>query len=370
LPSIVFAGALATLTLLCAGSASAGAGGGELGLGNDPLFVAFCKFLGMTSCPEVPTGTQAVLELAGLQTATPNYVRSPIIYGICSVSGNSFPNLFPSPTDTNLQSCSTIELDAVNAPVSSRVALSDLTKLTPLAFTTNKLGQAVPTQPGDPSANSFLYAVLTEVNGKPNALNLVYDNPLQTNFAAGQIVAKISLPLQVLSLTDGGERLVCCGVQGSHASVTVLQISSSVNGGLTAIVTGDFRGDGTQQSHRATELGLKFPLDAPAVLASTPNSRKPHAIFQVSVPLLVTGPTNAANCGIAITNKTPDPADCGNDPAYFGVTPGGATNGSAVGRLPASIRSPGSPPDSPTTFSDSRHGLSGSPSASPHPLRR
>jgi len=51
----------------------------------------------------------------------------------------------------------------------------------------------------------------------------------------------------------------------------------------------------------------------------------------VSVPLLVTGPSNTARCGKAISTPTSDPADCGNDPAYFGVTPGGATNGSAIG---------------------------------------
>ena len=114
----------------------------------------------------------------------------------------------------------------------------------------------MPTQSGDPSANSFLYAVMTEVNGEPNALNLVYDNPLQTHFAVGQVVAKISLPLQVLSLTDGSERLVCCGVQESPASVAVLQISSSADGRLIAVVTGDFKGHGKQQSHSAAELGM------------------------------------------------------------------------------------------------------------------
>ena len=321
-PSIVFAGVLTTLSLLYAGSASAGAGAGEQGV---LLLKEICQFLGMSSCPQVPTATQAVLELAGLQTAAPDYVRGPFNLRICGVAGNSAAK--PVPT----QPCSILALNAVNAPVSIPVAVSDLARLAALAFTTNKLGQTVPTEPSDPSANSFLYAVTTEVNGEPNALTLVYDNPRETSFAAGQLVAKISLPLQVLSLTDGVERLVCCGVRGSPASVATLQINASANGGLTAVVTGDFIGDGTQQSHSAAELGLQFPLGSPAVLASTPNSRKPHAIFQVSVPLLVTGPSNTARCGKAISTPTSDPADCGNDPAYFGVTPGGATNGSAIG---------------------------------------
>jgi hypothetical protein len=321
LSSIGFA-AVAALPLLYAGTASAGAGGGAQGT---LLLQEICQLLGMSLCPQVPTITQGVLELAGLQTASPDYVRGPFNLRICSVAGNS--DAKPVPT----QPCSILALNAVNAPVSSPVAVSDLAGLATLAFTTNKLGQAVPTEPSDPSANSFLYAVTTEVSGEPDALTLVYDNPLQTSFAVGQIVAKISLPLQVLSFTDGGERLVCCGVQGSPASVATLQINASANGGLTAVVTGDFVGNGTQQSHSAAELGLQFPLGSPAVLASTPNSREPHAIFQVSVPLLITGPNNTAKCGKAISTQTSDPADCGNDPAYFGVTPGVATNGSAIG---------------------------------------
>jgi hypothetical protein len=321
-PSIVFAGALAALTLLCAGSARAGAGGAGAGVA---LLTEICQFLGMSSCPQVPTATQAVLELAGLQTAAPDYVRGPFNLRICSVAGNSAAKPFPT------QPCSTLALNAVNAPVSSPVAVSDLAQLTALAFTTNELGQAVPTEPGDPAATSFLYAVTTEVNGDPNALSLVFDNPLQTSFAKGRVVANISLPLQVLSPTDGSERLVCCGVKKSPASVATLQISASANGSLSAVVTGDFIGDGTQQSHSATELGLQFPLGSPAIFASTKNSSTPHAIFQVSAPLLLTGPSNTANCEQAISTRTPDPADCGNDPAYFGVTPGGATNGNAIG---------------------------------------
>jgi hypothetical protein len=338
------AGALATLTLFCAGSASAGAGGVA---GGGVLRIALekiCLFLGMSSCPQVPTITQGVLELAALQTAAPDYVRGPIHLGICSVAGNSAPYPWPNGPIIDLQPCSTIALNAVNASVSSRVAVSDLARLTPLAFTTNQLGQAVPTEPNNPSASSFLYVVTTGVEGERNTLSLVYDNPLQTSFEAGQVVAKISLPLQVLSFADGSESLVCCGVRGSLASVAVLQISSSDDGRLSAVVTGDFIGDGTQQSHSAAELGLRFPLGSPAVLASTPNSHERHAIFEVSVPLLVTGPSNTAKCGDAISSQTPDPADCGNDPAYFGSPWEGRRMAALSGHPPASLRSPGSPP--------------------------
>jgi hypothetical protein len=321
--STVLAGALAILTLGCAGSASAGAGGGESGIA---LLSEFCQFLGMSACPQVPTLTQSVLELAALQTAAPDYIRGPFNLGICSIAGNPLPD-----NPITFQPCGKLVLSAVNAPVSSPVAVSDLSKLTALAFTTNKLGQAVPTQPGDPSATSFLYAVTTEVNGEPNVLNLVYDNPRQTGFAAGQVVAKISLPLQALSFADSSERLICCGVQGYPASIATLQISNSVGGTLSAVVTGDFIGNGTQQSRSAPELGLQFPLGSPAVFVSTPNWGSPHAVFEIGVPLLVTGPNNTAKCGKAIIAQTPDPANCGNDPAYFGVTPAGATNASDIG---------------------------------------
>jgi len=340
-PSIVFAGVLTTLSLLYAGSASAGAGAGEQGV---LLLKEICQFLGMSSCPQVPTATQAVLELAGLQTAAPDYVRGPFNLRICSVAGNS--DAKPVPT----QPCSILALNAVNAPVSSPVAVSDLAGLATLAFTTNKLGQAVPTEPSDPSANSFLYAVTTEVNGEPNALTLVYDNPLETSFAAGQLVAKISLPLQVLSLTDGVERLVCCGVRGSPASVATLQINASANGGLTAVVTGDFIGDGTQQSHSAAELGLQFPGLPTAfssdVLGFVPTFLgQPIGIAPSAAP--AGGPPQCVGtsctptytypfCSSFLVNGVLEPATA----AFYSIATNGATNVSAPRTPPAGVTCP------------------------------
>src|SRR5262249_994834 len=65
------------------------------------------------------------------------------------------------------------------------------------------------------------------------------------------------------------------------------------------------------------------------------------------------GPSNTAKCGDAISSQTPDPADCGNDPAYFGVTLGGATNGSAIGSSTGFTQITGQP----TRFSEDALGF-------------
>ena len=308
----------AALWLAVAGPAWAGAGGEDGGV-IQPSLNFVCGLLGMTSCPQLPTATQVVLELAGLETSAPDYVRGPLRLQLCSVAGNDG------------QPCDKFAINALNKTVPSPVGVADLANLTPLAFTLNKQGRAVPTQSGDPSAVSFLYAVTTGDNGQPKTLDLFYDYPPLTSstFAAGQIVADISLPLQVLSTTNGSNRLAC-GAQGCPNSVATLQISAQCNGGpgcLIANIIGDFSAPGKPETRSASALGIQWAV----AFAASPNSKQAHAIFEVIAPLLVTGPTSPAQCGKAIAAGIPDPADCGNDPAYFGVTPAGATNGSAVG---------------------------------------
>jgi hypothetical protein len=179
------------------------------------------------------------------------------------------------------------------------------------------------------------------VSGQLDTLQLFYNYPsLTSSSASGTVVAKISLPLQVLSKTNGSERLLC-GTKGCPASVATLQISACTNGspgcvnGLAANVLGDFSSKISMLS--ADALGLQWQL--------VPGT----SIFEVQVPLLVTGPTNITKCGKAISAGTPDPADCGNDPAYFGVTPALATNGNATGSPTGINQANGLP----TTFSTS-----------------
>jgi hypothetical protein len=325
--------AMIAISLWLCGAGPAWAGGGGEDAGSVQAVVnEFCQFLGMTSCPQLPTVTQAVLEIAGLQNTSPDYARGPLILGICSVAGNSFLAPGAQPTSTP---CDNVALNAVNRATPATIGVADLANLTPLAFTLNKQGHAVPTQLSDPSAVAFFYAVATQASGQPDTLALFYDYPPLTSasFAKNQVVAKISLPLQVLSATNGSERVVC-GLNGCPASLATLSISATCSGGtacLGASVIGDFSVPGTLNSPSpgAAQLGLQWSVS----FGPSPNSKLTHAIFQVNVPLLVTGPSNSAQCGKAISAGTLDSSDCGNDPAYFGVTPAGATNGSAVGSV-------------------------------------
>jgi hypothetical protein len=174
--------------------------------------------------------------------------------------------------------------------------------LTPLAFTTVK-GQAVPVPFGTKGADSFFYAVATP-DGEPNTLTVVFDYPTLTSssFTKGQVVANVSLPLQVLN-NDGSERPIC-GAAGCPASLATLQITACSSGpgcvnGFAANVTGDFSTPGTIITMSASQLNIGFSVSS----APSPNSSRSHFILELQVLLLVT---------------------LRNDPAYFGLTPSGA----------------------------------------------
>src|SRR5207302_11090269 len=98
----------------------------------------------------------------------------------------------------------------------------NLSGLSSLAFMgpTSGPGQAVPVTSG---GNSFFYAVASGANEQPDTLDLIYDYPALTNstFTKGQLVAAISLPLQVLN-ANGSERSICGPqAQGSKSSCAV-----------------------------------------------------------------------------------------------------------------------------------------------------
>jgi hypothetical protein len=290
-------------------------GGGEDGGAVQPILNSFCALVGVTSCPQLPTVTQVALEISALSNSAPDFVRSQF-FGLCTVAGNF--GFLP---------CNAFAVSAANGPVLSddpppRPASISLSSLSSLAFTSGQ-GAPVPVPQGTAGANSFFYAVATGSAGQPNTLDLFFDYLPQANshFATGT-VAKISLPLQVLSGADGSERLVC-GAQGCPASLATLELHAlcaHAPNCLTGSITGDF-GSGQQQSRNAAELGIKFAVS----FGPSPNGVPPHALYTVQVPILITGPTNPAACATAMNNGTPDPTDCGNDPAYFGVVPAGAT---------------------------------------------
>lgn len=311
-----FAGVVTTVWWCGMGSAWAGGGGSDLGI--QPILNTICTDVGMTSCPEVPTLTQAILQMSGLANVAPDYVRGPQgpiaaqgFSGLCSVS---------PPPGGILNVCSQANaINAVNPPAASPIAVSDLPSLTPLAFTTGK-GLAVPVPLGTSGANSFLYAVATpDQNGEITTLTLFFDYPVQTNSSIQKSAfAKVSLPLQVLN-SDGTERLIC-GATGCPASLTslaTLQISGCSSGagcvnGLLANVVGDFSSQGTIITISASQLNIGVSVS----FAPSPNSDRSHFLLGVQVPLLVTH---------------------GNDPAYFGVVPSGVVPVNALSGLPTAF---------------------------------
>ncbi len=243
-----FIGAFAALWL-SAGPAWAGHGGGDVASVQSALDAA-CTALDMTTCPQLPTFTQLVLEIAGLENAPPEAAR--------------FENAI-SPT---------VAVNAVNPPAGSPF---DLSKVTPLAFISPSTsgGVAMVTQPADPNANSFFYAA---TNGTPSlppvTLFLVYDYPPLTtsNFAKGQLVADISIPLVVLN-SNGTE---------TEAPITIQILGATGCGKIVPCVSATAVGSfGTVD---AAKLGLTVTL----TFRSSANSAAPHAIFGVQAPLLVT----------------------------------------------------------------------------------
>jgi hypothetical protein len=162
---------------------------------------------------------------------------------------------------------------------------SVLSSLRPLAFISTGTGNgpAKPTQPYDPSANTFLYAVggLSAANaGSPGADTLVlfFDDPGRTSaiFKPGQVVATMSLPLTVLNKDAATERFVPAVLQFKTSTNSTAPCSAST-------VTGNFSGSSTQSIIPST-IGINCAV----VFAASPVSSQRHAIFEVTVPILIT----------------------------------------------------------------------------------
>ena len=113
--------AIAVIWMYGAGAAWAGDGGESLtGLNN--IISGLCSFLNITTpCPQLPTITQAILEIAGLETSPPEMVRAlnsvaPGTYVDADNAGAVPPITFPFTSTT------------------SPTLSSQLATLTPLAF--------------------------------------------------------------------------------------------------------------------------------------------------------------------------------------------------------------------------------------------
>lgn len=279
--------AVAALWLCIGQSAKAGDGGEDLG-SLQSYINAVCSFWRMSSCPQIPTISQAVLQVAAFVDIAPEAVRASTAFAIpvgayVDAGNPSRPpgvGCSPSPCTDPLNPITGLPVDA-----------GVLASLRPLAF---RNGAA--TQLYDSLANAFLYAVggtTTGGSSQPDTLVLFYDDPSRTNpFAAGQVAAKISLPLTVLN-KDGSERAVAAVLQYQAPSAGTAPCSASS-------ITGNFSGNGTQTINPA-----KIGVNCGAVFGASPVQPLSHAIFEVTVPMLIT-PGN-------------DPAITAGSPIGFGA---------------------------------------------------
>jgi hypothetical protein len=311
------AGAVAALWLCGAGAAWAG-DGGDLASLNALLSTpntGLCAILQMKTCPHLPTVTQGILEVAALTNAPPEIVgaQNSITPGSNVTAGN--PAAVPPPDHGGvpfpLNSTTVPKLFGVTILSGEPPVPGMLDTLTPIAFASQKSVTAVATQLYDSKADTFLYAVGVSSQGavgvggltNPDTVDFIYDDLFRVApaFTKGQIVAKFSFPLTVLN-NDGTE---------NTAVMTTLKITSCANGlagCFTANATGDFLNTGSPQTVDAGQLGIQFAL----VFSASPTSTQKHAIFEVAVPLLVTGAC-VGNPQLCVTGQPP----ANTDPPYF-----------------------------------------------------
>src|SRR5947207_14093483 len=167
--------AVAALWLCIGQSVKAGDGGEDLG-SLQSYIKAVCSFWGMSTCPQIPTISQAVLQVAAFVDIAPEAVRSSTAFAIpvgpyVDAGNPSRPpgvGCSPSPCTDPLNPITGLPVDA-----------GVLASLRPLAF---RNGAA--THLYDSSANAFLYAVggtTTGGSSQPDTLVLFYDDPSRTN---------------------------------------------------------------------------------------------------------------------------------------------------------------------------------------------
>jgi hypothetical protein len=302
------AAAVTALWMYGAGSASAG-GGGEDAAGLNSALQALCATLGsslLPTCPQLPPITQGVLEIAAINNAPPERVRAfnNIGQGLHVDAGN--PGRPPA-MDPQISTFPVV--DTGQSKTLSKLLLSSPA----LAFISAKqqsLPTATATQLYDPDADTFLYGVTSgflSQGVQPDTLFLFYDDTSRTNknFVPGQVIAKVSLQLVVLA-SNFTETLVPTTLQiivpkpklPMPASGAAVDCSAST-------VSGNFSGNGTQ-TFGASQIGL----DCAVVFAASPFSSRPHAIFEIEVPLVVTNATDP----LYFAFQNPNSLNLGNSP--------------------------------------------------------
>jgi hypothetical protein len=328
------AGVVAGLWLSAAGLAWAGDGGSDLGTLNNALADLCSLFEGtyginLPSCPQAPTITQAVLQVAAW-----NLVPTEMI---------SATNSIPLGDRVNAGSPSIPPVGPIPPPVTTfpvqGTALSNLlTNLTPLAFISSSPGPAKATQLYSTDADIFFYAVASlshssTQSAQPDTLYLFYDDTARTNanLMQGQIVANISLPLVVLSSDGTTERQVPTRLQFRVPAAGGPPCSAStVVGNFSGAPTAAATATGTQ-----TLMASQIGLNCAVVFAPSPLSTKSHAIFEVQVPLVVTMTTDPLFFSNPISNVSFSFKS--DDPGFPPQTPILGANGKSIGIGPAAV---------------------------------
>jgi hypothetical protein len=326
------AGAVTAIWLCGAGAAWAGGGGGEdLGTLNTYLQSTLCPFAPSIPCPQLPTVTQAVLQTAAWLVAPTETIRATnaIANGSRVDAGNpSFPPVGPTPP--------AITAFPVTAPVLSNL----LPNLTPLAFVSSSKSPAAATQLYNDAANTFFYAVASGSGTQPDTLYLFYDDPrhIINIFLPGQVIAKISLPLVVL--TGYGTPTPTETLAPTTLQIVVPSKPPAPGSGVAVNCSASsVSGTGIPQT-----VLSPTGVNCAVVVAPSPLSPIPHAIFEVRVPLVLTDATDPlyfapiANIGSPFkSDETGFPLSNGTS---IGIGPTAVPLCSTTGTCPPSSPSP------------------------------
>jgi hypothetical protein len=233
-------------------AAPAWAGGGS---GTSEAYQAIlnttCSTFGITSCPQLPTINQVVVEIAAIEGITPAEVRA---------------NQLSIPPGT-----------AFDAGTLVSTSGSGLFLTNPLAFIASPGQQPIPTNPSNPAANSFLSATTVPSNGSPTTLDLTFDFQPRTNsiFTANQNVGDITLPIIVADSSQNPVRDV---------TATLQILGTGIGSGVTTDIVGDFLGTGTPQTDPLADLGMTSSL----------NFTHGYLEFDLGIPLLITSDVEPA----------------------------------------------------------------------------
>jgi hypothetical protein len=273
-----------------------------------------------------------VLEIAGLESAPPEMVRANpaanVPLGIAVDAGN--PSRPPG-------------LNAITAfPIDPSV-LATLNSIAFISAREDKKAGPIATRLDDPEADSFLYAMSASiVKGatQPDTLFLFYDTPRRTsrNFRKGQIAAKVSLPLTALNGDGVTERAVSAILQYKPSDTGNAPCSAST-------VSGSFSGS-RMQTLSAAAIGVNCAL----VFGASPTSPHPHAILELSVPLLVTATTDPAYFSTSPVSLALPNALSSDNPGFTPAAGVLGVNWKSIGVAPTAAPLGGPPTSGPATY--------------------